>query len=196
MCESIPAASIPPPPPPRANPQAYPGHLKKLFKCPALGEIFVCKCSAPRSYYNIISCITVSAHYRCIKQVMKWVTPTEKKRQSKWFYSLYRSFMVDNGSSPIPKWQCLTAWNPWLWALSEMTTGCYETRFLFFTNFRGFGIQLTAKCPAPGTHRASNALVLHGGMLAAGIDSHIDSANFHMFMWMAWEIEMSSHRFR
>ena len=37
---------------PRANPRAYPGHLKKLFKCPALRAIFVGKCPAPRSYYD------------------------------------------------------------------------------------------------------------------------------------------------
>ena len=33
---------------------------------------------------------------------------------------------------------------------------------------------LTAKYPASGTHRASNARGLPGGMLAAGIDSHIN----------------------
>ena len=44
-CESIPAASIP-----QANPRAYPGHLKRLFKCPALRAIFVGKCPAPRSF--------------------------------------------------------------------------------------------------------------------------------------------------
>ena len=50
-----------------------------------------------------------------------------------------------------------------------MTTGCYETSFLLFANARGAGTRLTVKCPAPGTHRATNAR----GMLAAGIDSHI-----------------------
>ena len=35
--------------PPRANPRAYPGHLKKLFKCPALRAFFVGKCPAPGS---------------------------------------------------------------------------------------------------------------------------------------------------
>ena len=50
MFESIPGASIPPPP--RANPWAYPEHLKKLFKCPVLRAVFVGKCPAPRSYYD------------------------------------------------------------------------------------------------------------------------------------------------
>ena len=35
---------------PRANPRAYPGHLKKLFKCPVLRAIFVGKCPPPRSF--------------------------------------------------------------------------------------------------------------------------------------------------
>ena len=38
--------------PPGANPRAYPGHLKKMFKCPALRAIFVGKCPAPHSYYD------------------------------------------------------------------------------------------------------------------------------------------------
>ena len=44
---------------------------------------------------------------------------------------------------------------------------------LMFANFRGTGTLITAKCPAPGTHRASNARSLPGGMFAAAIDSHI-----------------------
>ena len=38
--------------------------------------------------------------------------------------------------------------------------------FFFFANARGVGTLLAAKCPAPGTHRASNARGLPGGMLA------------------------------
>ena len=45
--------------------------------------------------------------------------------------------------------------------------------FLLFANARGAGTLSTAKCPAPGTHRAINGRGLPGGMLAAGIDSHI-----------------------
>ena len=41
--------------------------------------------------------------------------------------------------------------------LSEMATGCYETIVLLFVNTRGAGTLLTTKCPAPGTHRATNA---------------------------------------
>ena len=56
-----------------------------------------------------------------------------------------------------------------------MTTGCYETRLLLFANARGAGALLTVKWPVPGTHRETNAPSLPGGggMLAAGIDSHI-----------------------
>ena len=61
-----------------------------------------------------------------------------------------------------------------------MTTGCYETSFLLFANDRGTGTILTAKCPAPGTHRATNARVLPGGMLTAGTDSHIIT-ELHVF---------------
>ena len=109
-------------PPPRAKPRAYSGHLKKLFKCPALRAIFVGKCPAPvpsvvvkcpalqsiRSIYKVIGChillnITVSAQKNCIKQVTKWVNSTEK-RQSKWFYCFYRYFMVAKCSVSTPKW--------------------------------------------------------------------------------------------
>ena len=46
--------------------------------------------------------------------------------------------------------------------------GCYETSFLLFANARGAGTQLTAKYPAPKTHRASNARGLPGGGDARG----------------------------
>ena len=115
-----------------------------VVKCPALQSI--------RSIHKIISChilinITVSAQYKYIKQVTKWVTPTEKG-QNKWFYCFYRSFIVDKCSSPTPKWQCLTAWNPWLWAPSEITTGFYETSLLLFTNAR-WGDTLYCQMPGP-----------------------------------------------
>ena len=49
-----------------------------------------------------------------------------------------------------------------------------RNKFLLFANARGAGTLLTTKCPAPGTHRrATNIRGLPGGMLAAGIDSHI-----------------------
>ena len=54
-----------------------------------------------------------------------------------------------------------------------MAIGCYEISFLLFENARGAGTLSTAKCPAPGTHRATNGRGLPGGMLAAGIDSNI-----------------------
>ena len=38
----------------------------------------------------------------------------------------------------------------------EMTTGCYEASLLLAANARG-GTFLTIKCPAPRTHRVSNA---------------------------------------
>ena len=56
-------------------------------------------------------------------------------------------------------------------------TGCNEASFLLFANAWGVGTLLTAKCPPLGTHLVSNARGLvgggGGGMLAAGIDSHI-----------------------
>ena len=42
------------------------------------------------------------------------------------------------------------------------------------------GTLLTAKCPVPGTHRASNARGLPGRMLAARIDSHIIKVHVHL----------------
>ena len=57
----------------------------------------------------------------------------------------------------------MTAWNPWLWAPSEMTTGCYETSLLLFANARGPGTLLTVKCLSPGAYRKTNARGLPGG---------------------------------
>ena len=59
-----------------------------------------------------------------------------------------------------------------------MTTRCYETSLLLFANARRAGTLLTVKCPAPGTHRETNARGLPGGMLAVGIDSHISSQTY------------------
>ena len=88
-----------------------------------------------------------------------------------WFYG---SFMVDKCSSPTPKWQCLTAWNPWLWAASGMATGCYETSFLLFANSRGGRDTIsTVKCPGLIMHQYPGFARRGGWMLAAGIDSHI-----------------------
>ena len=42
-----------------------------------------------------------------------------------------------------------------------MTTGCYETSLLLFANARG--TLITVKCPAPGTHRETNARGFPGG---------------------------------
>ena len=53
-----------------------------------------------------------------------------------------------------------------------MTTGCYKTSLLLFAYARGAGTLLTVKCPAPGTHRETNARGFPvGGMLAVAIDS-------------------------
>ena len=59
--------------------------------------------------------------------------------------------------------------NAWLletlnWAPSEMTKN-YETSFFLFANARGAGTLSTAtECSAPGTHRATNARGLPGGV--------------------------------
>ena len=79
--------------------------------------------------------------------------------------------MVDKCSSLTTKWQCLTAWNPWLWAPSEMTTECYETSLSLFANARGG--RDTINCQMPGSWDSSWNKCLgfaRGGMLAVGID--------------------------
>ena len=58
-----------------------------------------------------------------------------------------------------------------------MATGCYKTSFLLFANARGAGTLSTAKCSALGTHRATDSRPgFARGMLAAGIDSHINGS--------------------
>ena len=65
-----------------------------------------------------------------------------------------------------------------------MTTGCYETSLLLFTNARGAETLLTVKCPSPGTHRETNARGLPGmGMLAVGTDSHITLSKSKKINW-------------
>ena len=59
-----------------------------------------------------------------------------------------------------------------------MTTGCYETSLILFANARGVGTLLTVKCPVSRTHCAKNARGLPRGMLAAGIDSHINAPKY------------------
>ena len=96
------------------------------------------------------------------KQVTKWVTPTEK-RQSKWFYCFYRSFMVDKSSSPTPKWQCLTAWSEAL-TLSAVGNDDRMLRNKFVVcKCPGPRTLLIVKCPASGTHLKTNARGLPGG---------------------------------
>ena len=53
-----------------------------------------------------------------------------------------------------------------------------RNKFVIVCKYPGGGTQLTVKCPAPGTHRQTNARGLlrwfaQGRMLAVGIDSHI-----------------------
>ena len=177
MCESIPAASIPP-----GKPPGIPREFEFLF------QIFVGKCPALRSSCGgqmpgppvhpisiqnyLLSYFNKHNRFNSIElheKVTEWVTPTEK-RQSKWFYCFHRSFMVDKCSSPTPKWQCLTAWKPRIWpgglwapSNSEMTTGCYKTSLSLFANVQGTGTLLTVKCPTPGTHRETNARGLPKG---------------------------------
>ena len=74
-----------------------------------------------------------------------------------------------------------------------MTTGCYETSLLVFANARGAGTLLTVKCPAPGTHRETNARGLPGEMLAAGIESHIRMPVFPRAMFETFKTSSSSH---
>ena len=74
-----------------------------------------------------------------------------------------------------------------------MTAGCYETSLLVFANARRAGTLLTVKCPAPGTHRETNARGLPGEMLAAGIESHIRMPVFPRAMFETFKISSSSH---
>ena len=177
MCESIPAASIPPGHTPgiwkkcsNARPcgqfllaNAPPPVSSVVVKCPALQSI--------RSIYKVIGChilinITVSAQSEnCIKQVTKWVTSTEK-RQSKWFYCFCRSFMVDKCSS-TPKWllETLDSERRRKWRQDVM-----KQSLLLFTNARRAGTLLTVKCPPPGTHRETNARGLPGGGVCSWLE--------------------------
>ena len=51
-----------------------------------------------------------------------------------------------------------------------------QNKFVVVCKCPGAGALLTVKCPAPGTHRETNARGLPGGgMLAVGIDSHINT---------------------
>ena len=56
-----------------------------------------------------------------------------------------------------------------------MTTGCYDASFLLFANAWGAGTVFTAKCPPrPGfIVDQIPGICSGGGMLVAGIDSHI-----------------------
>ena len=167
-----------------------PGHLKNhsnarpyeqflLANAPPPVPSVVVKCLAlqsSRSIYKIISYRHFNKH-NCfssieLHKIGHEMSHSDWKKTKQMVLLLYRSFMVDKCSSPTPKWQCLTAWNPWLRAPSEMTTGCYETSFCCCLQMPGRTL-LTAKCPAPGTHRKTNARGLPGGMQAVGIDSQI-----------------------
>ena len=186
MCESIPAASIP-----RANPRAYPGHLKNIqmpgpagkFCWQIPGPPFLQWWSNARTFSpsdpatcKIISChilinITVSAQKNCIKQVTKWVTPTEK-RQSKWFYCFYRSFMADKCSSPTPNdsvW-LLDSERRWKWR-PDVTR--LRNKFVVVCKCPGGRDTINYKCPGPGLIVKQKPGICPGAMLAVGIDSHI-----------------------
>ena len=145
---------------PGQTPWHNPGNLKKLFKCPIIRGKLVGKCPAPRM---MVKCPAPSPS----DQYTKLLVVIFNKHNSFGSIELHKNRSPNeslrlekiNALHLTPKWQCSTAWNPWLswfWAPSEMTTGCYETSFLLFGNTRGAWTLLTAKCPDPGTHRATN----------------------------------------
>ena len=63
---------------------------------------------------------------------------------------------------------------------------------MFFANARGAGTLLTIPTALPcGTHLVSNARGLPGGMLAAGIDSHINGKSFFRIFLLRSSIQYS-----
>ena len=65
-----------------------------------------------------------------------------------------------------------------------MTTECYETSLLLFANARGVGTLLTVKCPAPRTHRETNAQGLPGGCSRLEL-THTLQVYSHVRSWSA-----------
>ena len=166
---------------PPGKPRAYPGHLKNIQMPGPAGKFCWqipgppillwwsnARTSSPSdpATCKIISChilinITVSAQKNCIKQVTKWVTPTEK-RQSKWFYCFYRSFMADKCSSSTPNdsvW-LLDSERRWKWR-PDVTR--LRNKFVVVCKCPGGRDTINCKCPGPGTHRKTNARDLPGG---------------------------------
>ena len=101
-------------------------------------------------YTKILGChflinITVSAQKNCIKQVKKWVTPTEQ-RQNKW---LYWALLWSKNALLYPKWPSTSERRrKWQQCVTKKLFCCLQIPE---------GTLLTIKCPAPGTHRVSNA---------------------------------------
>ena len=81
--------------------------------------------------------------------------------------------MVDKCSSPYSRMTVFDCLKPSALCAVGNDDRMLRNKFFVVCKCPGGRTLLTAKCPAPGTHRASNARGLPGGMLAAGIDSHI-----------------------
>ena len=109
-----------------------------------------------RPMYKNISCnflinITVSAQMNCMKQVTKWVAPTDQ-RQSKWFYCICSSFMVENCSST-------SKMTPDFLSAVGNDDRMLRSKFVVVCKCPGAGTLLTTKCPAP---RNSSRIIFPG----------------------------------
>ena len=168
-------------PPSPSKPPGIPRHLKKLLQCPALRAIFVGKYPSPHPSpfllwwsnacsQNITKLLVVIFNkHNCFSSIELHKTNHEmshsdwKKDKENSFIAFISLLWSTNALHPTPKWQCLTVWNPPLERRRKWRQDGAKQVFLLFANAQGVGTLLTAKCPAPGTHRASNARGLPGG---------------------------------
>ena len=168
--------------PPPGKPPGIPRAFEKMFKCPALRASFVGKCHAPRSYYDgqmpgpsspsdqyTKLLVAIFNKHNCFGSIELHKTGHEMSH-SDWKKDKANDLIAFIGLLwSINALHLLQNDSAWLLETLDserhrkMTTGYYETSFLLFANARGAGTLLTAKCPAPGTDRATNFRVLPRG---------------------------------
>ena len=182
---------------PRASPRSNPGHLKKMFKCPALRAISVGKCPALRSYYdgqlnaqpsspsdqytkllvaifNKHNCFSSTELHKTGHEMNHSDRKTDKANGSIAFivllWSISSLHLLQNDSAQRLETldsECRRKWRQDV------------TKQVFCLQFPGGWDTINCQMPDPGTHRASNV----GGMLAAGIDSHIKGEHIRTVNW-------------
>ena len=139
--------------PPRANPRAYPRHLKKSLKCPALRAIFVGKCPATRSFcggqmpgtpvhqirsiYKIISC-----HILKMFLLLLW--------------SINALHLLQNDSAWLLETLDSERRRKWWKDVTKQVCCCLQ-------KCPGDRDIINCQMPGPGTHRETNARGLPGG---------------------------------